>query len=91
MRFVLDEVYITPLNVDPICNLAKDCIMPYQLQDFITLALATIAIVIGILYVWGNTPVVEFSTETRGCVRVIGGEHPSCENLPERYDVVWVK
>lgn len=38
-----------------------------------------------------NTPVVEVSHETATCVRVLPPEAGSCEDLPARYELVWVK
>jgi hypothetical protein len=35
-------------------------------------------------------PLVEFSWSTQDCVRVVYG-NGSCENLPEKYQMVWVK
>ena len=40
-----------------------------------------------------NTPEVEFSWETKKCVRVVymNGTITDCSKLPEKYDRVWVK
>ena len=40
-----------------------------------------------------NTPEVEFSWETKQCVRVVymDGTITDCSKLPEKYDRVWVK
>ena len=40
-----------------------------------------------------NTPEVEFSWETKQCVRVVymDGRTTDCKVLPRKYDKVWVK
>ena len=40
-----------------------------------------------------NTPEVEFSWETKKCVRVVymDGRTTDCKVLPRKYDRVWVK
>ena len=40
-----------------------------------------------------NTPEVEFSWETKKCVRVVymNGTITDCSVLPKKYDKVWVK
>lgn len=40
-----------------------------------------------------NTPEVEFSWETKQCVRVVymDGRTTDCKVLPRKYDRVWVK
>lgn len=40
-----------------------------------------------------NTPEVEFSWETKKCVRVVymNGTITDCSKLPKKYDRVWVK
>ena len=40
-----------------------------------------------------NTPEVEFSWETKKCVRVVymDGTITDCSKLPEKYDRVWIK
>lgn len=40
-----------------------------------------------------NTPEVEVSWSTKKCVRVVymDGTTDTCDNKPEKYDIVWVK
>lgn len=40
-----------------------------------------------------NTPEVEYSWETKKCVRVVymDGTTTNCDVLPDKYDKVWVK
>lgn len=45
------------------------------------------------VYLILETPDVEFSWETKQCVQVIYGDGTTgtCDNLPSRYNHVWVK
>ena len=60
------------------------------LKNLITatiMATATLAIVIGCIMI----PIVEVSHSTGNCVRVVSNDASySCDNLPTRYDTVWV-
>ena len=38
-----------------------------------------------------SIPVVEVSWATKECVRVVPTEAGSCDQLPDRYDRVWVR
>ena len=40
-----------------------------------------------------NTPEVEISWSTKQCIRVVymDGTTDTCDNKPEKYDIVWVK
>ena len=40
-----------------------------------------------------NTPEVEVSWSTKQCIRVVymDGTTDTCDNKPEKYDIVWVK
>lgn len=36
-------------------------------------------------------PSVHWSWSTRECVKVVPAKAGSCDNLPEKYDLIWVK
>ena len=56
------------------------------------LAVALLAALL-LLAVWAasSVPAVEFSWTTKECVRVIPPEAGTCDDLPERYEKVWVQ
>ena len=58
------------------------------------MALGVIAL-LWALSAWGSIPTVEVSYSTGHCERVIEYVEPkrgySCENLPSKYDHVWVR
>lgn len=70
-----------------------------KLKDFmqIVLAIGAVMFIIVIcstaLSMALNTPEVEFSWETKQCVRVVymDGRTADCKVLPRKYDKVWVK
>ena len=70
-----------------------------KLKDFmqIVLAIGAVMFIVAIcstaLSTALNTPEVEFSWETKQCVRVVymDGRTTDCKVLPEKYDKVWVK
>lgn len=60
-----------------------------MLKDLLLLGLIPAMVVVG-LHVWASTPVVHFSWSTQQCVEVVFGEG-TCDNLPEKFERVWVK
>lgn len=43
-------------------------------------------------YIWGNTPIVYWSTSQNKCVKVMyDGIEKDCSEMPEKYSRVWVK
>lgn len=61
-----------------------------------TLCYAALLFVLGsaIFVVLGDAlslPVVEYSYSTNECIRVIGPTLYTCENLPHRYQHVWIR
>ena len=52
-----------------------------------------VAILSWIMFNSLNTPEVEVSWSTKQCIRVVymDGTTDTCDNKPEKYDIVWVK
>ena len=57
------------------------------------LASATVLFFLCLLLIWMalSMPVVEWSWTTGECVQVIPPEAGDCDQLPERYERVWVR
>lgn len=54
--------------------------------------LGAVGMAVALLSSWANTPVVYKSWSTQECVEVLSPrEQDSCENLPEKYELVWRK
>ena len=58
-----------------------------------TVSILAVAILSWIMFNSLNTPEVEVSWSTKQCIRVVymDGTTDTCDNKPEKYDIVWVK
>lgn len=56
-------------------------------------SILAVAILSWIMFNSLNTPEVEVSWSTKQCIRVVymDGTTDTCDNKPEKYDIVWVK
>ena len=48
-------------------------------------------LIFGLIWLAFSIPVVEWSWTTLECVRVIPPEAGTCDDLPKRYERVWVR
>lgn len=57
------------------------------------MSILAVAILSWIMFNSLNTPEVEVSWSTKQCIRVVymDGTTDTCDNKPEKYDIVWVK
>ena len=57
------------------------------------ISILIVAILSWIMFNSLNTPEVEVSWSTKQCIRVVymDGTTDTCDNKPEKYDIVWVK
>ena len=57
------------------------------------ISILAVAILSWIMFNSLNTPEVEVSWSTKQCIRVVymDGTTDTCDNKPEKYDIVWVK
>ena len=57
------------------------------------ISIIAVAILSWIMFNSLNTPEVEVSWSTKQCIRVVymDGTTDTCDNKPEKYDIVWVK
>ena len=57
------------------------------------ISILAVAILSWIMFNSLNTPEVEVSWTTKQCIRVVymDGTTDTCDNKPEKYDIVWVK
>lgn len=62
-----------------------------MIYSFISILI--VAILSWIMFNSLNTPEVEVSWSTKQCIRVVymDGTTDTCDNKPEKYDIVWVK
>ena len=58
---------------------------------FMTAACLWIGLCLWVLWMALAVPVVEWSWTTGECVRVLPPEAGRCDQLPERYERVWVR
>lgn len=60
---------------------------------YTVISILAVAILSWIMFNSLNTPEVEVSWSTKQCVRVVymDGTTDTCDNKPEKYDIVWVK
>lgn len=69
----------------------------YKVMSNILFLLASSSLVVAVLYALVlnlNNPEVVFSYETSKCIKVINNsknDFYSCDNLPDKYEHVWVK
>ena len=61
-----------------------------RMRDFFAVALVA---AMWLLLIWTalSVPVVEWSWTAKECVRVIPPEAGTCDQLPKRYERVWVR
>ena len=60
---------------------------------YTVISILAVAILSWIMFNSLNTPEVEISWSTKQCIRVVymDGTTDTCDNKPEKYDIVWVK
>ena len=60
---------------------------------YTVISILAVAILSWIMFNSLNTPEVEVSWSTKQCIRVVymDGTTDTCDNKPEKYDIVWVK
>ena len=60
---------------------------------YTVISILAVAILSWIMFNSLNTPEVEVSWTTKQCIRVVymDGTTDTCDNKPEKYDIVWVK
>lgn len=60
---------------------------------YTVISIIAVAILSWIMFNSLNTPEVEVSWTTKQCIRVVymDGTTDTCDNKPEKYDIVWVK
>ena len=60
---------------------------------YTVISILAVAILSWIMFNSLNTPEVEVSWSTKQCIRVVymDGTTDTCDNKPEKYDMVWVK
>jgi len=60
---------------------------------YTVISILIVAILSWIMFNSLNTPEVEVSWSTKQCIRVVymDGTTDTCDNKPEKYDIVWVK
>ena len=58
-----------------------------------TLAIGSLVFLTGffVLAYWASIPQVHFSVKTHACVRVVGDHTGGCDNLPTKYEAIWVE
>ena len=49
------------------------------------------ALVLFLIWLANRVPVVDWSWATKECVRVVPSEAGTCDQLPKRYESVWVQ
>ena len=71
--------------------LRREKILIAIIYSFISILI--VAILSWIMFNSLNTPEVEVSWSTKQCIRVVymDGTTDTCDNKPEKYDIVWVK
>ena len=71
--------------------LRREKILIAMIYSFISILI--VAILSWIMFNSLNTPEVEVSWSTKQCIRVVymDGTTDTCDNKPEKYDIVWVK
>ena len=69
----------------------REKILIAMIYSFISILI--VAILSWIMFNSLNTPEVEISWSTKQCIRVVymDGTTDTCDNKPEKYDIVWVK
>ena len=69
----------------------REKILIAMIYSFISILI--VAILSWIMFNSLNTPEVEVSWSTKQCIRVVymDGTTDTCDNKPEKYDIVWVK
>ena len=69
----------------------REKILIAMISSFISILI--VAILSWIMFNSLNTPEVEISWSTKQCIRVVymDGTTDTCDNKPEKYDIVWVK
>ena len=69
----------------------REKILIAMIYSFISIL--AVAILSWIMFNSLNTPEVEVSWSTKQCIRVVymDGTTDTCDNKPEKYDIVWVK
>ena len=69
----------------------REKILIAMIYSFISILI--VAILSWIMFNSLNTPEVEVSWTTKQCIRVVymDGTTDTCDNKPEKYDIVWVK
>lgn len=60
---------------------------------YTVISILAVAILSWIMFNSLNTPEVEVSWSTKQCIRVVymDGTTDTCDNKPEKYDIVWVE
>lgn len=60
---------------------------------YTVISILAVAILSWIMFNSLNTPEVEVSWSTKQCIRVVymDGTTDTCDNKPEKYDIVWVR
>lgn len=60
---------------------------------YTVISILAVAILSWIMFNSLNTPEVEVSWSTKQCIRVVymDGTTDTCDNKPEKYDIVWIK
>ena len=60
---------------------------------YTVISILAVAMLSWIMFNSLNTPEVEVSWSTKQCIRVVymDGTTDTCDNKPEKYDIVWVK
>ena len=71
--------------------LRREKILIAMIYTFVSIL--AVAILSWIMFNSLNTPEVEVSWSTKQCIRVVymDGTTDTCDNKPEKYDIVWVK
>jgi len=74
-----------------VLRLASQNVTWGDIFKLLAVIIAAIVVAVGI-YLWATRPVVQFSWATQACVKVLFADAQwSCDHLPKRYEVEWVK
>lgn len=79
------------LSTIPNAAARREKILVAMIYTFVSIL--AVAILSWIMFNSLNTPEVEVSWSTKQCIRVVymDGTTDTCDNKPEKYDIVWVK